>query len=206
MLRPQRLLRLLAAATLLTLPSELVGSAQGVSPGAAVTRIEGKDPATSISYVRLFLEGRLLPVGPSPLPPLLTAECMQRPDAKLSFEIFANFGGVEDRTFHPPWQSTADNRSPRHLPQSSVTMEFLGYTHVKPVKRMWEQLPAPVGEFRYHQPGLHSHNLEDFAFYIQYLKALPTLRLTLESKTAEFLTAPLLDQLRKEPICLAAHA
>ena len=83
-------------------------------------------------------------------------------------------------------------------------MEFLGYTHVKPVTRQWERLDAPPGQFRYNPPSGASSNMEDSTYYLQYLKALPTLRLTYAGKTVEFLTGPLLDQIRKEPLCKAS--
>jgi hypothetical protein len=85
-----------------------------------------------------------------------------------------------------------------------LTMEFLGYTHVKPVRRQWEIPVQTPGQYRYNSPGGGSANLEEITYYLRYLVALPTLRLTLDSRSAEFLTTPLLDQIRKEPLCRAA--
>ena len=42
--------------------------------------------------------------------------------------------------------------------------------------------------------------MEDSTFYLRFLIALPTLRLTLGHKAAEFNTTALLDQIRKEPL------
>ncbi len=64
------------------------------------------------------------------------------------------------------------------LQRFQLTMDFLGYTHVTPVKRQWETLRQSFGELRYTTPGLGSANMEPIAFYLQYLKALPTLRIT----------------------------
>lgn len=80
-------------------------------------------------------------------------------------------------------------------------MDFLGYTHVKPAKKQWE-IPVQAPElYRYNPPGFGSANMEDAAYYLQYLPALPTLRLSLGSQTAEFLTTSWIDQIRKEPLC-----
>jgi hypothetical protein len=83
-------------------------------------------------------------------------------------------------------------------------MDFFGYTKVKPARRQWEYLTAPAGELRYNPPSSRSHNLEEITFYLQYLKALPTLRLTLQDKAAQFDVHPLFDAIRKEPLCRAA--
>ena len=86
-----------------------------------------------------------------------------------------------------------------------MTMEFLGYTHVKPVKRAWEFLQAPEGELRYAAPGMRSPNMEPISFYLQDLKALPTLRLTAPARgTLEFETTKWLQAVKAEPLCAAA--
>ncbi|WP_348268458.1 hypothetical protein P8936_04355 [Edaphobacter paludis] len=186
------------------------------SPGAdaqtstlvpGLSRIAGTDPASGIAYARLLLEGKLLSSAeeqPKPRP-TLTAQCTQQPNGKLFFELFANYGGVEDTAFHRPWQPSDGGVFAPTTVKVKITMEFLGYTHVKPVTRQWEKLDAPAGQFRYNPPSGASSNMEDSTFYLQYLKALPTLRLTYAGKSAEFLTTPLLDQVRKEPLCKASH-
>ena len=63
-------------------------------------------------------------------------------------------------------------------------MEFLGYTHVKPVKRQWEAMLRPAGQYRYNPPTGGSSNLEDSTYYLRFLIALPTLRLTLGDRPA----------------------
>jgi hypothetical protein len=148
------------------------------------------------------------PVGPpssSTIAPTLIAQCTRKPSGKLGFELLANFGGVSDLAYYPPWTpANSGDIFPPRLEKPIITMEFLGYTHVKPVKRQWEALLHPVGEYRYSAPASGSNNMEDSTYYLRFLIALPTLRLSLAGKTAEFHTAPLLDQIRKEPLCRAS--
>ncbi|MEO8735360.1 MAG: hypothetical protein ABI380_02350 [Edaphobacter sp.] len=182
-----------------------------LAPG--LSRIEGTDSESGIAYTRILLEGKLLPSSPpasiSPEhrptpPPILTAQCTRRPSGKSFFELFANYGGIEDNAFHRPWQPGDGGLFPPSTVKVKITMEFLGYTHVKPVIRQWERLEFPSGQFRYNPPSRSSSNMEDSTYYLQYLKALPTLRLTYSGKAVEFLTTPLLDQIRKEPLCSAS--
>jgi hypothetical protein len=137
--------------------------------------------------------------------PMLIAQCTRGASGKLAFELLANFGGVDDLAYYPPW-TPADSHDlfPPQLQKPNMTMEFLGYTHVKPVKRQWEALLQPVGQYRYNPPSGGSANMEDSTYYLRYLLALPTLHLTLMEKTAEFRTTPLLDQIRREPLCKAS--
>lgn len=170
-------------------------------------RLAGMEPTSHIEYLRIFLNGTLLrPAGPAPQPPpQIVAQCTRNPSGKLAFELFVNFGGIEDTAFYPPWRPASDtDLFPPHLETFKFTFEFIGYTHVKPVKREFQAVLQPSGQFRYNTPSAGSANLEDITYYLRYLLALPTLRLTLGNHTAEFLTTPLLDQLRKEPLCKAS--
>jgi hypothetical protein len=203
-----------------------------------LNRLSGIDQTSRIEYVRLFLDGILLPSGvsfapvpvqsdselsraaslaansspsgsvapsPSKVVPTLVAQCTRKPSGKLAFELLANFGGVSDLAYYPPWTRTnSGDLFPPRLEKPAITMEFLGYTHVKPVKRQWEALLQPVGQFRYNPPSAGSSNMEDSTYYLRFLVALPTLRLTLGDKAAEFNTTALLDQIRKEPLCKAS--
>jgi hypothetical protein len=175
-----------------------------------IDRLAGQEPASHIQYVRLILAGALhsLPDADSPAPspaPTLIAQCTLRPNGKSSFELFANFGGVTDLAFYPPWTpSSRDDLFPPRTDKVTLTMEFLGYTHVKPVRRQWEIPLQTPGQYRYNPPGTGSTNLEEITYYLRYLLALPTLRLTLNNRSADFLTTPLLNQIRKEPLCRAA--
>jgi len=175
-----------------------------------IDRLAGKETTSRIQYVRLVLAGSLRTPSaadsppPSP-PPTLIAQCTLRPNGKSYFELFANFGGVTDLTFYPPWTPTSrDELFPPLTDKVILTMEFLGYTHVKPVRRQWEIPVQTPGQYRYDPPGAGSANLEEITYYLRYLLALPTLRLTLDNRSADFLTTPLLNEVRKEPLCRAA--
>ena len=67
------------------------------------------------------------------------------------------------------------------------------YHPVKPVRRQWEIPVQTPGQYRYIPPGGGSTNMEDMSYYLRYLLALPTLRLTLGDRSAEYMTTPLLD-------------
>jgi hypothetical protein len=177
---------------------------------SGIDRISGLEVTSNIHYVRLVLSGSLhtpSPAdssGPSPGPTLI-AQCTLKPNGKSSFELFANFGGATDLAFYPPWTPTSvQDLFPPRTAQAILTMEFIGYTHVKPVRRQWEIPIQTPGQYRYNPPGGGSANLEEITYYLRYLVSLPTLRLTLDSRSADFLTTPLLNEIRKEPLCRAA--
>jgi hypothetical protein len=177
---------------------------------SGIERISGLETASNIHYVRLILAGSLRtpPPAASPAPspaPTLIAQCTLRPNDKSSFELFANFGGITDLAFYPPWEPTSkQDLFPPRTDKVNLTMEFLGYMHVKPVRRQWEIPIQTPGQYRYNPPGGGSANLEEITYYLHYLVSLPTLRLTLDTRSADFLTTPLLDEIRKEPLCRAA--
>jgi hypothetical protein len=189
-------------------PSSVVVLANGIG------RIEGKEITSGIAYTRLFVtgtQGAAVPgtvVSPSVLDlslPTLTAQCTQAPNGKLRFELFVNFGGISDTAFYPPW-SPANSLAlfPPRTEKVNFTMEFLGYTKVKPVKRQYEKVLQPEGQFRYNSPSSGSSNMEEIAYYMQYLRALPTFHIGDASHTATFLTTPLLAQIHNEPLCRAS--
>jgi hypothetical protein len=183
---------------------------ENTSLPTGITRLTGQDSTSHIQYVRLVLSGSLRTPSPtnSPAPsapPTLIAQCTLRPDGKSYFELFANFGGATDLAFYPPWTPTSkQDLFPPRTERATLTMEFLGYTRVKPVRRQWEVPLQTPGQYRYNPPGAGSANLEEITYYLRYLLALPTLRLTLDNRSADFLTTPLLDEIRKEPLCRAA--
>jgi hypothetical protein len=176
---------------------------------SGIDRLAGQEPASHIQYVRLVLAGSLRTPSPADSPalspaPTLIAQCTLRPNGKSYFELFANFGGATDLAFYPPWTPTSKDLFPPRTEKVTLTMDFLGYTHVKPVRRQWE-IPIQIpGQYRYNPPGSGSANLEDISYYLRYLLALPTLHLTLDSRSADFLTTPLLNEVRKDPLCRAA--
>jgi hypothetical protein len=174
-----------------------------------IDRLAGQDASSHIQYVRLVLTGSLrTPASadsPAPSPaPTLIAQCTLRPNGKSYFELFANFGGATDLAFYPPWTPSKEDLFPPRTEKVTFTMDFLGYTHVKPVRHQWEVPVQTPGQYRYNPPGGGSANLEEISYYLRYLLALPTLRLTLDNRSAEFLTTPLLNEIRKEPLCRAA--
>ena len=179
---------------------------------SGIDRLAGTEPSSQIQYVRLVLLGSLhaaaKAAADSPVaspPPMLIAQCTLRPGGKYRFEVFANFGGATDLAFYPPWRpASPDDHFPPRTDKATLTMDFLGYTRVKPLQREWEIPTQTPGQYRYNPPGAGSPNLEEIAYDLRYLLALPTLRLTLRDRSAEFLTTPLLDEIRKEPLCKAA--
>ena len=188
-------------------------SVTGLSNG--IGRIEGKDVSSGISYVRLFLSAApaaatpaVTSVSPAAMDlslPTLTAQCTQAPNGKFRFELFVNFGGVSDTAFYPPWKpANPQDLFPPRTEKVNLTMEFLGYTKVKPVQRQFEKMLQPAGQLRYNSPGGSSRNMEEIAYYFQYLRALPTLHISGDGHTATFLTAPLLAQIHNEPLCRAS--
>lgn len=173
-----------------------------------VDRLAGTESVSKIDYVRLILPGSLgsgTP-GDAPVPaPTLIAQCTLRPNGRSYFELFANFGGITDLTYYPPWTpASKQDLFPPVTQKVTITMDFLGYKPVKPVRRQWEIPVQTSGQYRYNPPGAGSVNMEEITYYLRYLLALPTLRLTLENRSAEFMTTPLLDSIRKEPLCRAA--
>jgi hypothetical protein len=202
------LLLVAAITTLLTATKQLQAqdAAHLSTIAANLARTEGIDAASGIAYTRLYISDK-----PSPdattldlTQPTLTVQCTKRPNGKLSFELFINFGGVTDTSFYPPFKPTEDAPFPPATAKAIYTMEFLGYTKVKPMKRQWEHVVQPAGQLRYNNPGGGSTNLEEAAYFFQYLRSLPTLRITGEAHTASFLTDGLQAQLRKEPLCGAS--
>lgn len=174
---------------------------------SGIVRISGTEPSSHIQYVRMVWAGKLLsPADPAPDPaPSIIAQCTVRPNGKAFFDLFANFGAFTDLAFYPPWKPKGPRDFAPATEKATITMEFLGYTRVKPVKKQWEIPVETPGQYRYNQPGLGSPNMEDLSYYLQYLIALPTLRLTFGRQSAEFNMAPVLEQIRKEPGCVAAR-
>jgi hypothetical protein len=206
-------LRVLAAAALLALPAHALAQdathLATIAPNLA--RTEGIDASSGITYTRLYVSAEP-PSSPTAAPsstldlsqPTLTAQCTRRPNGKLFFELFVNFGGVTDTAFYHPWTPADGGEFAPPTPKLNLTMEFLGYTKVKPVKRQWERVIQPSGQYRYTPPGTGGSNMEEIAYYFQYLRALPTLRITDNGHTASFLTTVLQAQLHKEPLCTAS--
>jgi len=179
---------------------------------SGVQRLPGTETSSQIQYARLILKGTLHaaakgvsdPPAPDP-PPLLIVQCSLRPNGKYIVEMFTSFGGPADLAFYPPWKpSGSKDIFPPSTAKVTVTMDFLGYTHVKPFRRQWEVPVETPSLYRYNPPARTSTNLEEASFFVRYLMSLPTLRLTLNNLTAEFATTPLLGDIRQEPLCRSA--
>ncbi len=188
-----------------------IAQMQTLAPG--LRKLSGVEAESRISYARLFLDGIRVPVNSPPavealkteVTPVLIGECTESPHGKQRFELHMHYGDVEDTAYYPPWRrKNNQDLFPPPTVKTTVTMDFFGYTHVKPVKRQWELVTAPKGEMRYNPPSGQSKNLEEITFYLQYLKALPTLRLTLGDKAVQFEINPLFDAMRKESLCKAS--
>ena len=171
--------------------------------GPGVWRAEGRDAWSGVRWVRVYVVQGEPAAEPAFDRPTLTGQCTQDGKGVLRFEMFANFGGVTDAGFYPPWHSTGQSDLfPPSTRKVMVTMEFLGYTKVKPYKGQFEEVPAPGGgQMRYLNPGAGTSNMEAPGWFFQYLRALPTLRLRAEGKVAEFGTAGWMAALRKEAVC-----
>jgi hypothetical protein len=173
-----------------------------------VDRLAGTESASRIQYVRLILTGSLrgnLPAQPPVPPPTLIAQCTLRPTGRSYFELFANFGGATDLAYYPPWTpATKYDLFPPITQKVTITMDFLGYKPVKPARRQWEIPIQTPGQYHYNPPGGGSSNMEEITYYLRYLLALPTLRLTLGDRSAEYMTTPLLNAIRKESLCRAS--
>jgi hypothetical protein len=206
---------LLAVTALLTFST--IANAQLPVFAPNMARLDGAEPSSGIAYTRLFISAQ--PDTPdtsqptnAPPPqtldlsrPTLTAECTRRPNGKFVFDLFVNFGNVTDTAYYPPWKpANADDLFPPTTVKTTLTLEFLGYTKYKPAKRQFEFVTNPPNQLRYSSPGLYSKNLEEFTYFFQVLKALPTLKITGEGHTASFFVTPLLTQLHSEPLCKAA--
>ena len=173
--------------------------------GKTLGRADGVDARSGTAYTRLYLVSEGAGAFDTARP-MLTVDCTRRQDGKYGFGMALHYNGTTDTGFHairslhagqPHFEHTDDQRE--------VTLEFLGYTRVKPLKRQFLLVSEPAGALVYNPPGLHSYNLEDASYPFQYLRALPTFRTTYSGWTVTFETEPLLAQISKEPLCAASH-
>jgi hypothetical protein len=211
MLNRQAAIRLLSLCALALIITPAHAQLPTFAPNMA--RIDGTEASSGIAYTRLFISPQPdTPGATNPTvhtldlsQPILTAECTRRPNGKYVFDLFINFGGVTDTAYYPPWKPANDqDLFPPATAKTTATLEFLGYTTYKPVKRQFEYVINPPNQLRYNPPSAGSKNLEDIAFYLQVLRALPTLRVTADGHVASFFMTPLLTQLHAEPLCRAS--
>jgi hypothetical protein len=218
-MRPPR--RILSTLLLLAMPAfgQTALGSETASPddreiSTGLRKLSGIEPTQKIAYARIFLSGKFVPPSAPPdaaaltlekTPPVLIAQCTKDAKGKLRFELMTNLGGVTDAAYYPPWKSTGpDDLFAPATEKIVMTFDFFGYIKVKPVKRQWEKSLHVTDEFRYNPPSSGSRNMEEITFYLQYLKALPTLRLTNGSQAAQFDTAPWLAAVHAEPLCAAS--
>jgi hypothetical protein len=186
-----------------TISAQVPAEAAPVAGATNLERQEGTDAGSGVHYVRLVLS---LSEGPAQrdAPPRFTVECIDN-KGKHDLRWLVSFGGVASSEFQPPFHATQTDLFPPQYPSVNLKMMFEGYTRSKPFNRSWTLLPS--GELRYRNPGLDSSNMESARYFLQFLIALPDLRLSYAKPSKGtpreifFQTQPLLDELKKSPIC-----
>jgi hypothetical protein len=185
-------------------------------------RLEGTDPEAG-HYVRLLLletrstetkgtetkgaETRGTETSDTPpteAPPRLTLECVEK-NGKHDLRLYVSFGGIKDMSFTPPFHLKPG--VPYRLTPTNVKlkMRFVGYINWKPYVESWRLMDN--GEFQYRNSGWHSPNMESIPFILTMLNSLPGLRIVHATHVANdpgevfFQTQPLLDEIRKAPMC-----
>jgi len=185
---------------------------QTIAP-AGMARIAGTDAGSGIQYALISVDGKLLgAAGEAPVPPpRLTAQCTKDAGGKLQFELLADLGGVAEIALIPPWKATKEKPVRPPEEKTKVKTEFLGYVKQKPLKFEWRYMREIPGEMRYATPGFHSGNMESERFFMQYLRSLPTLRMTVPPGgpvkalvTVEFETQKWQGLVKAEPLCWAS--
>ncbi len=205
----------LAAALLLacaTSPAQnaAVPAAPAAAPDNASTptapvlsRVEGTDAGSGTHYVRLSVSSSGSGTQPD-LPPRFTLECR---DVKGKHDLiwFLSFGGVPAQPFEPPFKPSQDDPFPPSYHMVKLKMNFEGYMRTKPFTKAWEELPS--GEFRFCNSSIACPNMETARFYMAFLNALPTLRISYakaaDGKSPEqvFQLRSLVDEANKAPLC-----
>jgi hypothetical protein len=189
---------------------------------AGIATASGTDAGTGVAYALISVEGKVVgaPIGPLPpqvaamIPaaattsdaqPRLTAQCTKDTAGALKFELFADMGGVGTLAYHPPWKPTPQMQVQPPIQSVMMTTQFLGYTKIKPLRLGWTYLRELPGEMRYATPGFHSANMESEKVFVQYLRALPTVRMTIVGRgTVEFETSGWQTAVKAEPLCGAS--
>jgi hypothetical protein len=173
---------------------------QPVAVAPNLSRLEGVDASTGISYVRLLLS---LPkeAGEQKAPPRFTVECYED-KGKRNIRWLFSVGGVDDVAFVPPFRPSPGSLYPPIYPAVNLKMTFEGYIKWKPFTRSWSVLPS--GELRYRNAGTDSPNMDSPAYFMHFLDSLPGIRLRYakgNSTEIFFQTQPLLDEMKKSALC-----
>jgi hypothetical protein len=173
------------------------------SSAPAFSRVEGTDTDSGTHYVRLSISS---PVSgrPPELAPRFTLECR---DVKGKHDLlwFLSFGGVPIQPFQPPFKPSHGAPFPPVYHMVKLKMDFEGYMRTKPYTKAWEELNS--GELRFCNAGIECPNMETARFYMSFLNALPTLRISyakpsgLQSPELVFPLRSLVDEANKTPVC-----
>jgi hypothetical protein len=195
--------------TLLACSAALNAQSGSPSPSAGATfqRQDGTDAGTGVRYVRLLLA--LPAAGEDARPARFTVECVED-RGKRDLLWFVSFGGIDDPGFLAPFRATQGALFPPQYPTVNLKMTFEGYIKSKPFTRAWSVLPS--GALRYRNPGTDSPNMDSTRYFLTFLNSLPGLRIgyakSAKSSAAKplaeevfFPTQPLLDELKKTPLC-----
>ncbi len=122
---------------LTALPIAGLAIIQTVAPANGVRRIEGTDAGSGIAYVLISTDGKLVGASAVSSPaPRLTAVCTRTPAGKLKFELMADFGGVAEIAYYPPWKPLSSADAPLHQDQQSRRRTY---------SRMVEMPPCNAG-------------------------------------------------------------
>jgi hypothetical protein len=175
---------------------------QAVAVAPNLFRLEGTDPEEG-HYIRLLLLETGSTISPES-PPRLTFECVDN-NGKRDLRMYVSFGGIKDMSFTPPFHPKPG--VPYNPTQTNVklSMQLEGNTRMKPYVESFRVMPN--GELRYREWGWHSPNLESIHFWVRMLDSYPGLRIVHDKPGAGdagevvFETRPLLDELKKTPMC-----
>lgn len=194
----------------LLLTASAAASAQSaITPVAPnLARFDGLEPNQQITYTRFFLNANAASANSSNqvdlTRPVLTAECFLDAKGKPGFVIYIAFAGLPDPALYLPDLHPKDGSSPPTRRFTNLSLQFVGYAKSKVFKRQFELMQQPAGQLRYNPPGFSSSNLEEFAYFMQFLRSLPTLHVTDGTHTADFNGVPLLTHIHEAPLCAAA--
>ena len=179
-----------ASGALLFLCIPSLAQLQTLAPGPR--KLTATEPTTQLTYVRIFSTEYLSPRTAHPTPPLaddtLHHACSHR-------AVHAQYcRQTSFRAPHPLWRrrryrllsSMAFHRSQRSLSaRNTQDNRHHGLLRIHQGKARKAAMGVPHRSrrrTRYSPPAMGSRNLEDITYYLQFLRALPTLRLTIPDK------------------------
>jgi hypothetical protein len=186
----------------------LLSTSAGLASDDKLVVLTGHDADTATDFVVFSLaaethrpQASVEDAPASTAPPYVTFQCRQTA-GKRRIDLFVSFGAIENRVYHAPEKPDPVTGFPVQHPSVALKMTFVGYMTSKPFKGAWAALPN--GELQYRAPGSYSSNMQEVRYFLPWLASLPTLRITDAhdpTKSADFQTAALLEQLRGNPLC-----